>query len=403
MRALSWPAFYALELTPTCNNSCAGCSNVFVRSRSDHPTPGTVWQEWLSEFGPHAAGIRLTGGEPTLHPDFLDIVEASCSYGANVTVFTNGRWPDPERLVAAARHRQDFAGFLVSLHGGEAKTHEAFTSAPGSFDETVANIELCVDAGVGVALCMVITRENWGEIDRVVALGKQLGVEHVAFNRYLGRPGPIEPDQAALRQAVRRVQTLIDVGESVTFGNGFPQCFSLNSSTGCLAGAAYVAVDPWGGVHPCPRSPTVVGSLRDGTLAELWLSAAMQAWRDRTEPSCSQCAAFSTCHGGCRVLSEIRPEGDPLCGLPLARFSPRLRAGEVAGDARPRLNARIRSADFGFTVIGSGAVLPVDAAALPVLEACDGNSTFDELADAFGDPGWDLLAALWHLNMLILM
>lgn len=400
MRALSWPAFYALELTPSCNNNCLGCSNVFPRSRSDHPTPASVWRQWLCEFGPHAAGIRLTGGEPTLRPDFRDILDACLDYDANVTVFTNGRWPDPDRLLAGLAGRRGFAGFLVSLHGAQPATHEAFTQTPGSFDEAVTNIRRCLEAGVGVALCMVITRDNAHEVADVVALGKQLGVEHIAFNRYLGPPGPVEPGRRALRAAMRQAQALIDAGEPVTFGNGFPQCFGVNSSSGCLAGVAYISIDPWGGAHPCPRSPTLIGSLRNAPLQQLWQSHALREWRERTSPSCASCAAFATCHGGCRVLSEIRADGDPLCGRPLKHYAPRVRLGEVPGDARPTLNARVRAEEFGYVVIGSGAILPVHSDALAVLTACDGHASFDDLAARFGESGWELLAALWHIDML---
>ena len=120
MHILSWPAVYALELTPACNNACIGCSNVYQQHRLDAPTPAKQWEEWLAQFGPEATRFRLTGGEPTLHPEFLRIVRATLAYDAHVTVFTNGRWAEPAALVAALVGQANFMGFLVSLHGATA-------------------------------------------------------------------------------------------------------------------------------------------------------------------------------------------------------------------------------------------------------------------------------------------
>jgi radical SAM protein with 4Fe4S-binding SPASM domain len=400
---LSLPAIYALELTAACNNCCPGCSNIYAAHRgTPPPLSAQEWYDLLAPFISEAVQIRLTGGEPTLHPEFFHILERVTSHDAWVTVFTNGRWKEPGQFVKRIRGRRHLSGLLISLHGADPASHEAFSGVPGSFDETVSNIRLAVESGITVALSTVITRYSWNKLEAVVTLGQELGVHHIAFNRYIGRPLPeIEPTEDQTRDAVLRVQALAEAGAAVKYGIGVPQCFMPNNSEGCLAGVAYASIDPWGNLRPCAHSPAVIGSLREKSMWELWHSGAMDAWRRLMPSECTTCAAYSACHGGCRAMQELRSSGrDPLRGKPLARYSPPQTVHELPADVRFRAAVRLRPEPFGYALLGRGQVLPVRPEACAVVEACDGSATIAELAACFGQSGLDLLGELWELGML---
>ena len=403
MRTLSLPAIYALEITPSCNNHCPGCSNVYAAHHGGAaPLLAREWRNLLAPFIAEAVQIRLTGGEPTLHPEFSDILEEVTSHDAQVTVFTNGRWRDPEGFVHRLRGRRRFSGLLISLHGANATSHEAFSGVPGSFAETLANIKLALRAGITVALSMVLTRYSCNELDAVVELGRQLGVQHVAINRYIGPPLlEIEATEDQIAAAIVHVQDLAQVGAPVRYGVGIPQCFIQNDSEGCLAGVAYVSIDPWGNVRPCAHSPTVLGSLRERSLAELWRGPAMEAWRSLMPAACVTCAAYPACHGGCRAIQELRSDKrDPLRCSPLAEFAPPVATRELPATGRPRARLRLREEPFGYAVLGHGHVIPVRPEAHLLIEACTGGWTLAQLADRFGQAGLDLLGDLWKAGML---
>lgn len=403
MYVLSIPAIYALELTSACNSRCPGCSNVYAAARGGSPPlSGQKWRDLLALFISEAVQIRLTGGEPTLHPEFFRIFEEATSHDAWVTVFTNGRWQDPEGFVRRIRGRGHFSGLLISLHGADAASHEAFSGVHGSFDETVANIRLAVQNEINVALSTVITRYSWNRLEAVVELGQELGVHHVAFNRYIGHPLPeIEPTEEQTQAAILRVQALAQAGAAVKYGVGVPQCFIANDSEGCLAGVAYLSIDPWGQVRPCAHSPTVVGTLREASLAALWHGEKMNAWRALMPTECTTCAAYSVCHGGCRAVQELHPtRRDPLRKEPLTDYAPVQSVHELPADVRPRAAVRLRPESFGYVLLGQGQAVPVRAEARAVIEACDGSATFAQLFARFGQSSLDLLGELWELGML---
>lgn len=402
MNVLSWPAIYVLEITPLCNNRCPGCSNVYADNRTPPPMSAAQWQTLLASFGPEAVQMRLTGGEPTLHPEFLRILDVATSYDAWVTIFTNGRWLNPQHLVRQLRGQKQLSGLLISLHGATPASHAAFSGVRGSFAETLANIRLAIDNDLPVALSTVITRRNVAEIEAIVDLGRQLGVQKVAFNRYLGSPLPIiEPSSDELRQAIARVEALARQGLPVTYGTCVPQCFAPNSSDGCLAGVAYVSIDPWGRLRPCAHSPTVVGSLHEQSLQDLWHGSTMNAWRQLMPAECTVCAAYTVCHGGCRAIQEVRAERrDPLRQRPLEHFNGSTHDLGLPAMGRPVVHARLRTESFGYAVLGHGHVLPVRPAAREVIDACDGVATVADLRGRYGQAAVDLLGQLWQQGLL---
>ncbi len=404
MLSLSVPAVYTLELTSACNNHCPGCSNIYAASRPPALKTAKEWADLLSPILSEAVQVRLSGGEPTLHPEFFDILSYVVSFGVHVTVFTNGRWRDPERFINSMRGWRDTAGLLISLHGATAASHEAFTQTPGSFQETLANVRLAIANHINVMLSTIITHHSWNEIQAVVDLAQQLGVQGVAFNRYIGAPLPgIEPAVAEMQRALKAIQELAPTDLRVRYGIGIPQCFALNDSEGCLAGVASVTIDPWGQVRPCNHSPTIIGSLYEHSMYDLWHSDKMNAWRALMPTECTTCAAYSVCHGGCRAVQELRADGrDPLRGAPLSEYTPvrEVEVKELPANVRPRRHFRMRKEDFGYALLGQGQVIPVAHEALPVLEACDGVASFAQLAERFGQPGLDLLGELWESGLL---
>lgn len=410
MLILSIPVHYVLELTPACSNRCPGCSNVYAEARRKgrmgqvwhEPLDTAGWQRIIEIIGPEAVQIKLSGGEPTLYPEFPTILASATSYDAAVTLFTNGRWRQPQQIITLLRHRPGLAGLLVSLHGAHAESHEAFTRVSGSFDETVANIRLAAEAGLAVATSTVITRHNWQEIETIVELARELGADHATFSRYLGPPLPeLEPELDQLLAAVKRAEALKHAGKPVKFGTCVPQCFAYNSSTGCLAGVAYAAIDPWGRLRPCAHSPTIAGSLLEYPLIDVWHGPAMQAWREQIPSDCLDCAAFPTCHAGCRALPELRPDRrDPLVMCPLAEVPAPRPQRYLPASGYPVAAFRLRKESFGYAILGQGQVVPVSTAARPLLDACNGQATFAELGARYGPEGLELLAELAFRGLL---
>jgi radical SAM protein with 4Fe4S-binding SPASM domain len=379
---LSAPILYSLELTSTCNNRCIGCGNVFADNRTPQPLSAARWREILVSLRPHIHRLKLTGGEPTLHPEFDTVVATLQEFDISFALFTNARWRDPARLVAFLQTAPQCRGMLVSLHGSASASHDAFTGMPGSFDETCANICHAVAAGLNVTTSTVITSHNWHEVGDIVCLSQELGANHAVFNRYLGKSLPqIEPTEDQLHQAVEAIDNLRSQGDRVKFGNCVPQCFHPSSSTGCLAGVAYCTVDPWGNVRPCNHAPLICGNLLEQSIEEIWYGAAMNRWREMIPEQCLYCLKLPRCHGGCRAVAMIQGlETDPLMrNSVLERELEPPEALILYEGAIPVGRYGLRAQDFGYVLVRGNRIVPVAAAAKSVLDACDGCTTLRQI------------------------
>lgn len=400
MLALSRPVIYTLELTPACNNLCPECSNSFTTRRTALCWSQTEWIALLQEIGPDAVRIRLTGGEPTLHPHFIPILETAAAYHAAVTIFTNGRWHDPLHLVNQIKRQSNIAGLLISLHGASAQSHQAFTLTPNSFAETTANIRLAIDQGLRVALSVVLNQDNQDEIEAICELGLQWGVDHIAFNRFMGPPqSPYSLNSDQMMRAVKIIGDLAAQDIPVIHSLCLPQCFAANMSEQCLAGIASICIDPWGNLRPCLYSNKILGSLQEHSLEDLWRGAALRQWREQAPAGCQQCSESEICFGGCRAAGELQHNRyDPLYREPIDVVEER--TIELPASLRPIPICNIIEEPFGYALLGNNRFIAISPESLPVLQACDGINSFADLCALFSQPELELLGELWDSGML---
>jgi radical SAM protein with 4Fe4S-binding SPASM domain len=399
---LDFPAYYALELTATCNNLCPSCSNVFERRRD--PLPFVDWQVILDAIMPYAVRLKLTGGEPTLHPDFARIHAEIERRSIPYTLFTNARWHNPQYIIDMLKDTTTCTGALVSLHGASVAAHEAFTNVPGSFKETVTNIERATKAGLSIHLSCVLTQHNLDQIRDFVTLGQKLGASMIVFNRHIGVPVDgltIKPTQLA--KAVEHINDLRCAGQPVRYGTCIPQCFTSSSSTGCLAGTAYCTIDPWGNLRPCNHSPWIAGNVLDKSLASAWHSDVMQRWRVLIPEACTTCNAFSQCRGGCRAEALLNGvEQDPLMTSSISRsiVKPLRLPLQLYQHARIHFTCELRRQGFGYLLVQGDRLMPGNAQLSAIVHAAETYQSLHDIEEKFGQPALNFIGVLYEQGFI---
>ncbi len=400
---LSTPIIYSLELTSFCNNQCRGCCNVFTHNHFQ--VSSSYWKQILDCLVPHVQVLKLTGGEPTLHPGFEDIVLDIAKRDILFTLFTNGRWNKPEQIIKLLESVSQCGGLLVSLHGADEISHRGFVGSTGHFEETTANIHLAVQAGLRVHTSTVITRWNAKQIEDIAKLSQALGAHCAVFNRYIGpENSQLEPDNEQLLAAIASIRYLQRKGKPVKFGNCIPQCFAANSSRGCWAGIAYCTIDPRGNMRPCNHSPLVVGNVLEQSIERLWHSEKMEHWRALITSECKQCAEFFRCHGGCTAMAEVRRlNKDPLATKVLKQCSDTSCEMVLFEGARPMMSCRVKPENFGYVLIHGASIYPVPNSAKPLLDAYDGQNTLKDILKMFGQEALNFTGALCEQGLVELL
>lgn len=129
-----------VRLTHDCNNRCTFCldSNALNGTLRD---TDEIKVQIIEGRKKGMTRLILSGGEPTIHPNFLDFVLLGKKAGyRKVQTVTNGRmFSYPQFLERAAENGLDEITF--SLHGHNAKLHDRLVGVPGAFEQEVAGLK----------------------------------------------------------------------------------------------------------------------------------------------------------------------------------------------------------------------------------------------------------------------
>ena len=119
------------------------------------------------------SGVKLTGGEPLIHPRISEILDYLRGQDLAVTIESNGIACTTE-LAAKIKACKE-PSISVSLDGSDAATHEWMRGVEGCFDAAIRGIKNLVDAGLRPQVIMSLLRRNKDQMEGVVRLAESLG------------------------------------------------------------------------------------------------------------------------------------------------------------------------------------------------------------------------------------
>ena len=365
MNAFNRPYVISWNLTYRCNLACEHCyldagGTPLVSSENfaDRSELGTeecfrVIDE-IAAFAPECLTI-LTGGEPLLRRDILEIVQRAAERGLWVVVGTNG--VRISENVARRLSEAGARGLSLSLDALDPDRHDAFRRVRGAWTNTVDGAEILNRAGLPFIVQTTAGSHNLDELEAIADFAHDRLAAKV-WNLYFLVPtgrgqfvSDITPSQyddvlASLYRIQRKyagrmlvnakcaphyIKTVLENAvpgrdaacadvDTGSPSSGFSQIRTYSGGAGgCPAGTHYMGIRPNGDVTPCPYLPVFAGTLRRSSLAELWTSSELfEGIRRRTAlcGRCGECELNAQC-GGCRaraygMTNDVMAE-DPLC------------------------------------------------------------------------------------------
>ena len=379
------PYVVSWNLTYRCNLACEHCyldaggtPQVGTENFADRSELGTeecfrVIDE-IAAFAPECITI-LTGGEPLLRRDILEIVRRASERGLWVVVGTNGVriTENVAKRLAEAGAR----GLSLSLDALDPDRHDGFRKVRGAWRNTVEGAEILNRTGLPFIVQTTAGSHNLGELDAIADFAHDRLAAKV-WNLYFLVPtgrgqfvSDITPAQydevlASLYRIQRKYDRRMLVNAKcaphyiktvLENGDADPQIRTYSGGAGgCPAGTHYMGIRPNGDVTPCPYLPVFAGSLRNASLADLWTSSELfTGIRHRTSLGgrCGECEMNGHC-GGCRARA-YGMTGDLMAEDPLCTHTP----GTFAGAPLLAISGRASVAGtIGTTTIEYGAEPP---------------------------------------------
>lgn len=172
-----------LQLTEKCNLHCQHC---FVSSTScGNEIDFRIIEKIII---PHLiknniSKVTLTGGEPFVYSNIIEVINLLSQYNMEVSVCTNASVIKPKHLTAIKKINK--IHFNVSLDGFSIRSHGRFRGFQDDklFDSILNNIKLIGD--LGLLNGILVTPNIYASIDeykQIYDYGKECGATYVLFN-----------------------------------------------------------------------------------------------------------------------------------------------------------------------------------------------------------------------------
>lgn len=328
-----------IGITNRCNLTCDFCS------RSSGPwshvdlSPDeivTVVRSALSVVS-GKLGVAITGGEPLLHPQFREIIQAVCALPVKVSLNSNGILLS--RGIVDACRGAGVKNFEVSIEGPSRyyRVHEGSTK---TYDAIAQNVAYLSKIGCSFNMGVTLSPRNLSYLSETAQLARDWGAKGLSLSRVYPIGRAIKnfndlfiPFQAFL-EAIEPVQEMdsdeffVQVEDNAVrhhFDPDFRNRVEKDPASqaggwgGCFAGVLIAHVEANGFVLTCPFMPLPAGNIRERSFADIWLNATVMRdmrRRDQLGGACGGCESKYSC-GGCRgraygVYGDYYAE-DPLC------------------------------------------------------------------------------------------
>ena len=332
------PRLLAWESTRACNLACRHCRAEALTE----PPPGELSHEearnlleQLAVWTPPPPMVILSGGEPLMRQDILELSAYGHSLGLRMLLSTNGTLVDAAlaRKIKAA----GVARLSLSLDGPDPASHDAFRGLTGAFEALEGAAAHLREAGLPFQVNSTLTA---GNLHQAEALGREalrLGaVAHHIFllvpvGRAEGMETPLSAEdyEAALRALkAREIEGLpIEIKATCApqyqrIGREMGLVPGPHSGRGCLAGQGFVFVSSLGEVRGCGYLPLAAGNIREAPVREIYEQSPLFVGlrvKENYRGKCGRCEYWNAC-GGCRARALAA--GDHLGPEPLCPYMP---------------------------------------------------------------------------------
>ncbi|WP_280481051.1 mycofactocin radical SAM maturase [Nocardia cyriacigeorgica] len=370
---LDAPICLTWELTYGCNLACEHCLSSSGR-RDPNELSTAECKAVIDELRRmQIFYVNIGGGEPTIRPDFWELVDYSVDRGVGVKFSTNGVRLDPQRCVRLAA--TDYVDVQISIDGATPEVNDAVRGR-GSFAMAYRAMTNLADAGFeGFKISVVMTRQNVGQLDEFKAIADRFGAQlRITRLRPSGRGADVWHElHPTADQQLQIYDWLVANGEQVLTGDSFFHLNALGSTplpglNLCGAGRVVCLIDPVGDVYACPfaiHERFRGGNVRDpGGFAAVWRDSELfTALREpHSGGACSGCPAFDSCRGGCmaaKFFTGLPLDGpDPECVRGNAELALAASAGGPRSDKDHSRTGAPRPRPVGLGVPGIGPAGP---------------------------------------------
>ena len=317
---------FQIELTSRCNERCVHCYIPHKYKLYDI-TPELYYStlEQLSKMG--VLSVTLSGGEPMMHPQFIEFLRAAKKYDFYVNILSNLTLLNDE--IIAEMKAGNVSSVQVSLYSMNPEHHDAITAVKGSFEKTKNAILKLIENDIPLHVSCPTMKGNKDDFKEVLAWCHEHKIraktDYIMMAQYNH-----ETENLANRLSVEEAKNVIksimegdeDYQKAILEPDFVKRCNEAQFNPErrlCGVGVSSCCMVANGNVYPCAGwQEMVLGNLKETPLQEIWDNSEKIKWlrglkmKDLGGGECCNCDKAAFCSPCLVRNANESPTGDPL-------------------------------------------------------------------------------------------
>ena len=323
------PLWILLELTHKCPLECSYCYNQLDFTNTKDAMSKADWFRVMDEARDMGAvQLGISGGEPLLNKDLVEIVEYANNKKFYTNLITSGVGA-PKGIVKKLKEA-GLKTVQLGIQSHDRNTMTLITNNKNSYDEKIAFAKEVKEAGLQLIINTCITRQNIHQVGEIIEFADKLEGNYleIANIQYYGwalkNINALLPTQEQLDEAKRVTDSYRLKEKPMKVFFVVPDYFAHRPKA-CMNGwgTTFLTINPDGVALPCNTANTLpldFPNVKDFTIEQIWNeSHAFNYFRGDKwmKPTCRTCDEKEKDFGGCRcqafALTGDMNEADPVC------------------------------------------------------------------------------------------
>lgn len=312
------PETIALEILYGCNLYCKYC---YIGTLKNHDKPFIPSVSSMKSIiqrirENQISNIFLVGGEPTLHPDFIQLIQFIDEIGFKEKgLVTNGTL-----ITSKLAHELAKRHFYVNItiRADQDDLFNDMTGSKGLFSASFKGMQLLSKMEIPLRIEFDCTKLNYKHLNNSIEAVFNNGIspKEVLLHRIspYGDAAINSNFQLNIEQYYGVFSQVKDIskqfGIKIYFEDAFPLCLIEKQYWDfvmpCECGFGLLTIDPFGNARRCACADIILGNVLVQPFLEVWQNGLKDFWDMNWQPeSCQVCSLFQRCRGGCSVSATF--------------------------------------------------------------------------------------------------
>jgi len=303
-----FPLSVELDLTYRCNYNCLYCRNGQIEENEalDFETMKKIIKE-LKEN--NIFSINISGGEPLLHKNFVDIIKLLKENNLVWNLTTNGSLIDGK--MAKTLKDNNINSLFITLTGMNDELDSYHKGNKNTFSKARKCIENCKKLNIEIYVGYLLTPYNVCDIDNFINFINENGLKAKLMKvKPMGTSllnQDLYIDDKKYNETIKYMRSLL--GNKLIIGEQNERVEDIN----CMAGVTSCVIGADYNIYPCVmflgEEKVSCGCIKKDSLYNIWNNSKVLS--DFRKPrklanGCNKCIKKEKCHGGCRGNAYLK-------------------------------------------------------------------------------------------------